>query len=119
MEIWGSKCSNTHQIVTEESISINTPLGESFDLIHSFHLTKDLEEFVFFDVQVSKGTENLYELVTAIKKFKYNATFLGDLESTGRKVKGIITESKGNFEDYEIGGSQIREIYGPLELDWV
>ena len=27
-----------------------------------------MEEFVFFDVQVSKGTENLYELVTAIKK---------------------------------------------------
>jgi hypothetical protein len=27
-----------------------------------------LEEFVFFDVQVSIGTENLYELVTAIKK---------------------------------------------------
>ena len=26
-----------------------------------------MEEFVFFNVQVSKGTENLYELVTAIK----------------------------------------------------
>ena len=36
MEIRGSKRSNTYQIVTEESISINTHLGESFDLIHTF-----------------------------------------------------------------------------------
>lgn len=119
MEIRGSKCSNTYQIVNEESSTINTPLGESFDLIHTFQLTKDLEEFVFFDVQVSKGTENLYEFVTAIKKCKCNTTFFADLESTGRKVKGIITESKANFEDYEKGGFQIREIYRPLELDWV
>ena len=60
MEIRGSKRSNTYQIVTEESSSINTHLRESLDLIHTFQLTKDLEEFVFFDVQKFQGDLKTY-----------------------------------------------------------
>ena len=68
IDIRGSKRSNTYQIITEDSSPINSHLQESFDLIHTFQLTKGLEEIIFFDTQISKGTEYLNELVTAIKK---------------------------------------------------
>lgn len=68
IDIRGSKRSNTYQIVAEDSSPINSHLQESFDLIHTFQLTKGLEEIVFFDTQISKGTKYLNELVTAIKK---------------------------------------------------
>ena len=68
IDIRGSKRSNTYQILAEDSSPINSHLQESFDLIHTFQLTKGLEEIVFFDTQISKGTEYLIELVTAIKK---------------------------------------------------
>jgi predicted DNA-binding transcriptional regulator YafY len=68
IEIRGSKRSHTYQIHEEDSGPINAQLRESFDLIHTFQLTKGLEEFVFFDAPFSKGTEYLHELVAAIKK---------------------------------------------------
>jgi predicted DNA-binding transcriptional regulator YafY len=68
IEIRGSKRNNCYQMSPEESGPINAQLRESFDLIHTFQLTKGLEEFVFFDSPFSKGTEYLHELVAAIKK---------------------------------------------------
>ena len=75
-----NKRSKLYQIVEEESNLINQHLQESIDLIHTFQLSKGVEEFIFFDDRTSRGTEHLHGLVNAIKKqlviqFYHNLNF--------------------------------------------
>ena len=71
-----------------------------------------MEEFVFFDVQVSKGTENLYELVTAIKKnivihFDHHKDF--EEVASRREIRPLaLKEVKNSW--YLIGLNEKREL---------
>jgi len=65
--IRGNRKTGLYEIKENESSPINEHLLESMDIIQTFQLSANLENFVFFDGNVSKGTEHLSILVHAIK----------------------------------------------------
>jgi predicted DNA-binding transcriptional regulator YafY len=98
--------------VEEESNLINQHLQESFNLIHTFQLSKGVEEFIFFDDRTSRGTEHLHSLVNAIKKqlviqFYHNLNFENSL--TLRKIRPLaLKEVKKSW--YLIGWNEKNEL---------
>ena len=107
-----NKRSKLYQIVEEESNLINQHLQESIDLIHTFQLSKGVEEFIFFDDRTSRGTEHLHGLVNAIKKqlviqFYHNLNFENSL--TLRKIRPLaLKEVKKSW--YLIGWNEKNEL---------
>lgn len=71
VEIRFNRRTKKYEINEDESKPINFNVLESFDIIHTFQLSKGLESFVFFDNQVSEGTEHLSSLLYAIKNNFY------------------------------------------------
>ena len=50
---------------------------------------------------------------------KGDAKFDGSGEAEGKKIKGKIIRSTGEFENYESGGTYVKNIYRPIELNWM
>ena len=50
---------------------------------------------------------------------KGNAELDGSGEAEGKKIKGKIIRSTGEFENYESGGTYTKKIYRPIELNWM
>ena len=48
---------------------------------------------------------------------KGNIKFDGSGKSEGKKIKGKIIRSTGDFENYETGEADIKKIYRPIELN--
>ena len=48
---------------------------------------------------------------------KGDAKFDGSGEAEGKKIKGKIIRSTGEFENYETGETDIKKIYRPIELN--
>jgi predicted DNA-binding transcriptional regulator YafY len=107
-----NKRSKLYQIVEEESNLINQHLQESIDLIHTFQLSKGVEEFIFFDDRTSRGTEHLHSLVNAIKKqlviqFYHKLNF--ENNPTLRKIRPLaLKEVKKSW--YLIGWNEKNEL---------
>ncbi len=40
-------------------------------------------------------------------------------DRTGKKIKGKVIESTGEFENYEKGGYETRKCYRPIKLTWI
>ena len=81
----------------------------------------------YIDVEVNKGklagkTESLY-FRSGMEDTNYidytgNANFDGGGEGEGKKVSGVIIRSIGNFENYETGEDDSKEIYRVKDLNY-
>lgn len=100
-EIRFNRRTKKYEINEAESKPINFNILESFDIIHTFQLSKGLENIVFFDNQVSSGTAHLSILLYALKNnfyvsFKHHQDWIES--SNLRLVKPLaLKEVKKNW----------------------
>lgn len=92
--------------------------------------TESLYDGTFsISVQITKGDlagniEDLYFNVgfndANSIEYKGNAEISGAGDSIGKKIKGTIIESTGEFEIYDgFGGTETKKCYRPIELNWM
>ena len=90
---------------------------------------ESLYDGVFYlSVKITKGelagkTEKLFFNIgfqdANTVECKGNAVFEGAGDNGGKKVKGKIIESSGEFENYEDGSTETKKCYRPIELNWI
>jgi predicted DNA-binding transcriptional regulator YafY len=74
----------------ENETDINGKILESFDTFHALNVTDKLSDFIYIERRKNRGTENLYDLIYAIKNHfvvKYSYEKYWDDEITIRNVE--------------------------------
>jgi hypothetical protein len=73
--------------------------------------------------ELAGKTENFYFNIgfhdTLTVECTGNAEFDFSGNEIGRKIKGKVIESTGEFENYETGDTETKKCYRPIELNWI
>ena len=107
---------------------ISNPLGTKEIYFEGTVLMESMYDGVFFiSVEIDKGelagaSEDLYfrsgmEDSNTID-YTGNANFDGSGECEGKKIEGVVIRSAGNFENYETGEDDLKEIYRIKDVNY-
>ncbi len=114
------------------SISFSQDVKQAKEIY--FEGTVEIESMydgVFYvSIKITSGelagkTEKLYFNIgfddTNAVECKGNAEFdgAGDPSIIGKKIKGKVIESTGEFENYETGETETKKCFRPIELNWI
>ncbi len=101
IEIKNDKGSRLYRIVSSEEPEIDERILEAFDIFNVFNISDRISDFVHFEKRRSKGTENLYGLIHAIKhRFQVSYTYnkYWDNSSSVRKAEPYaLKEFRGRW----------------------
>ncbi|MEJ6681432.1 MAG: hypothetical protein QNL21_05000, partial [Flavobacteriales bacterium] len=107
---------------------IPTPVDQNEIYFEGTVLMESMYDGVFFiSVEIDKGelagkSEDLY-FRSGMEDFNTidytgNVNFDGSGECEGKKIKGVVISSTGNFENYETGEDDLKEIYRIKDVNY-